>query len=148
MAAMTHIAVGVDGSDASLAALDWAIDEALLRSGSILAVHSWQYVVFGTSGLEPYLPERKPLEDHAAGLLAASVSSVVDRRDDLGDLHIDQRTIEGAAGSVLVDVGRECDMLVIGARGHSALSGLLGSVSTHCAHHSVVPTVIVPFERH
>lgn len=146
MASMTRIAVGVDGSDASLAALDWAIDEARLRSGSILAVHSWQYVVFGTSGLEPYLPERRPLEEHAAGLLSASVNSVVDRRDDV-DVEIDQRTIEGAAGSVLVDVGRECDMLVIGARGHSALSGLLGSVSTHCAHHSTVPTVIVPFER-
>lgn len=146
MAAMTRIAVGVDGSDASLAALDWAIDEATLRSGSILAVHSWQYVVFGTSGLEPYLPERKPLEENAVGLLQAAVNTVVDRREHV-EVEIEQRTVEGSAGSVLVDVGTECDMLVIGARGHSALSGLLGSVSTHCAHHATVPTVIVPFDR-
>ena len=47
MAPMGTIVVGVDGSDGSLQALRWAIDEARLRGARLVAVHAW---------LAPYAP--------------------------------------------------------------------------------------------
>jgi nucleotide-binding universal stress UspA family protein len=37
------VVVGVDGSEQSLAALRWAVDEARLRHGSVRAVTAWHY---------------------------------------------------------------------------------------------------------
>src|SRR5947209_13870351 len=37
------IVVGIDGSAASKAALDWAMEEARLRGATVHAVHAWEY---------------------------------------------------------------------------------------------------------
>lgn len=42
-----RIVVGVDGSDSSLEALDWALEEARLRSGQVHVVTTWHYPVIG-----------------------------------------------------------------------------------------------------
>jgi nucleotide-binding universal stress UspA family protein len=40
---------------------------------------------------------------------------------------------------------KDADFVVIGARGHGALAGmLLGSVADYVVHHSSVPVVVVP----
>ncbi|WP_131822963.1 universal stress protein, partial [Mycobacteroides chelonae] len=39
---MSTIAVGVDGSAGSLAALRWALAEARRRGSTVRAVHAWQ----------------------------------------------------------------------------------------------------------
>ncbi len=38
-----RIVVGVDGSNAAAAALDWAIDEANLHGADLTIVHAWQH---------------------------------------------------------------------------------------------------------
>jgi len=42
-----RIVVGVDGSDSSLAALEWALEEARLRSREVYVVTAWHYPVIG-----------------------------------------------------------------------------------------------------
>jgi len=50
-----------------------------------------------------------------------------------------------AAGQHLVDWSSAARLLVVGSRGRGRWTGAaLGSVSAHCAHHSVVPVAIVP----
>ncbi len=39
--AVFRIVVGVDGSDSSLAALEWVLEEARLRSGQVHVVRAW-----------------------------------------------------------------------------------------------------------
>ena len=45
--AVFRIVVGVDGSDSSLSALDWALEEARLRTGQVHVVTAWHYPVIG-----------------------------------------------------------------------------------------------------
>ena len=51
-----RIAVGVDGSPASVAAVRWAADETRLRDAEIVAVCAWHVAL---DGLAPYAPVRR-----------------------------------------------------------------------------------------
>lgn len=54
-------------------------------------------------------------------------------------------THRGQAGERLVGLSADARLLVVGSRGRGRVAGLfLGSTSTHCAHHSRAPVVIVP----
>jgi hypothetical protein len=55
------IAVGVDGSPASVAAIRWAADVAQLRDAGIAVVRAWHVAL---TGLAPYAPvSRRPAPD-------------------------------------------------------------------------------------
>lgn len=131
-------AVGVDGSDTSIAALRWACDEASRTGARIDAVITWQWPVgFGSavpipSDYDPAGDARRLLED-IVSVVAIEFPSVT----------ITVRAVEGHAGEVLVEASRHADLLVVGCRGHREITGLLlGSVSQHCATHAASPVLI------
>ena len=70
---MERIVVGVDGSDAAHAALEWAVDEARRRDAVVEAIHAWHqpfvtgYAYLGEMDLGPFATE-------AENILAASRS--------------------------------------------------------------------------
>jgi len=140
------IVVGVDGSDPSRTALEWAVAEAKLRGAKLVAVHAWSYYPsLPMDTLDPMLVA--PDFTDALGRDASDfVTREVERvRADAGDVEIEARPIEGPAASVLVDVAKGADLLVLGTRGHGGFSGLLlGSVSQQISHHAPCPLVLVP----
>jgi nucleotide-binding universal stress UspA family protein len=133
-----RIVVGVDGSDASAAALEWAADLASRIGASVEAVTTWQW----PTGLGPDIPfptGYDPAGD-ARGMLEAIVEPVAGRYPSTA---VGTRIVEGHAAEALVEASRHADLLVVGSRGHGAFSGmLLGSVSQHCATHAASPVVI------
>lgn len=142
---MSKIVVGVDGSKSSLAALDWACDEAQRRSAELVAVAAWQYppvlaaeaTGFYTVASTDDLPEkaRQGLEEALAS---------VDRRG----VHLTTVVEMGSPARVLLDQAADADLLVVGARGLGGFRGLLlGSVSQQCVTHASCPTVVVPLHR-
>ena len=146
MADRATIVVGVDGSDPSRTALQWALEEAKLRSAKLVAVHAWSYYPsLPVDSLDPMLIT--PDFNDALGRDAdAFVVREVERaRGDAGDVEIEARALEGPAATVLVEVARDADLLVLGTRGHGGFSGLLlGSVSQQVSHHAPCPLVLVP----
>jgi nucleotide-binding universal stress UspA family protein len=140
------IVVGVDGSDPSRTALEWAVAEAKLRGAKLVAVHAWSYYPsLPMDTLDPMLVA--PDFTDALGRDASEfVSREIDRiQAAAGDVEIEARPIEGPAASVLVDVAQDADLLVLGTRGHGGFSGLLlGSVSQQVSHHAPCPLVLVP----
>ena len=136
-----RIAVGIDGSLCSHAAVRWAIDHA--RPGdTITLVHAWRASpsVVSTGLVDP-------ADDTAARGFARHELA---RAQALPRDHTITLCYE-----VIHDDAPEClarhptDLLVIGARGHSGLTGmLLGSTSAHLARHCPVPLVIVPCPAH
>ena len=54
---MGRIVVGVDGSDASIKALRWAVRQAELTGDTVEAVNSWEYPATSWASMTPGLPE-------------------------------------------------------------------------------------------
>jgi nucleotide-binding universal stress UspA family protein len=133
-----RIVVGVDGSDCGTRALRWAVDYAQQTGGRLTAVTAWHHspVAVGP-GLMP--PATYDAEAVARAVLKETLDSL-----DTRDVPVEQVVAEGNAAAVLLERSRDADLLVVGNRGHGGFTGmLLGSVSTHCAHHAHCPVVVV-----
>ena len=136
---MERIVVGVDGSEASHRALEWAVDEARRRNATVEAIHAWHqpfvsgYAYMGEIPLGDYVTE-------AQGVLDAAIASV-----DASGVTVESKVIAGGPSGVLVEEAKGAALLVVGSRGRGGFSGLLmGSVSQQTAHHAPCPIVIIP----
>jgi nucleotide-binding universal stress UspA family protein len=136
------IVVGIDSTEASRAALEWAAAR-VGRSGPIRAVHAWDYPV--TAWLpSPLGPgEAPPLAD----MEAAAREEAVKVLGELGDnvAREDPVIAQGDPGVVLLEAAQGADLLVVGTRGRGPLrANIIGSVTRHCADYTPCPLVIVP----
>ena len=134
--------VGVDGSEAAQAALEWAIARTE-QFGPIRPVHSWDYPI-SVWAPSPFGPGMAP---PAAEMEAAAQEAAEKLVADLGDDVPHEAPIveHGDAGTVLVEAARDAELLVVGTRGRGPLrANVIGSVAGHCADHTPVPLVIVP----
>ncbi|MFF9038973.1 universal stress protein [Streptomyces sp. NPDC014892] len=142
-----HIVVGVDGSDASVAALRWAVRQAHSRRADVIAVHAWEW---SGATLAPYAPASShpgPAEERlrAEQLLAGAV------RSSLGP-HVDTPVravvVEGSPARVLLKHARDAQLLALGRPDHPD-QGLpaIGAVTRDCLRHATVPVVTVPVPR-
>ena len=143
---MQRIVVGVDGSDNARRALEWAIAEAKIRRAQLTVVSAWQIpsvVLASPVAMAAY--DEEVWRDAATEAVDAALQSVAE--DDL-PAGLERRVIEGPPAKVLVDAGKDADMIVVGSRGRGGFAGLLlGSVSQQVAQHASCPVVIVPQER-
>ena len=143
---MAGIVVGVDGSEGSIHALEWAAAEARLRGTALAVVSAWNTPAILYSGAGWGLG----LESEVINGLREIATDNLDRICDehaavLEGLDAERTVVEGTAAEVLLERAKTADLLVVGSRGHGGFAGLLlGSVSQQCAHHSPCPIVIVP----
>lgn len=140
---MARIVVGIDGSDHSKRALEWALAEARLRAAPLSVVYAWMLPVYATGyGFAPgALIDPVAMADAAKDQLDATIDEVI---GDAKDVAVERKAVEGMAAQVLVDEAAGADLLVVGSRGHGGFAGLLlGSVSQQCAHHASCPVVII-----
>ena len=138
---MKTIVVGVDGSEGSIAALRFAIDEAKTRGAEIKAVNVWHVPVaaYG-SGLAPIPVDESDYEQLGKSALDSALAKV-----DANGVTITPILREGQATEVLVAEAKNADLLVVGSRGLGGFRGLLlGSVSQQCAHYASCPLVVIP----
>lgn len=138
------IVVGVDGSEASKAALRWALEEARLRSMPVDAVYAWPFP-YGALGFgwSPTI-DQDALEEARRAAEDGLHALVREAAGEADGVEIREHAIEGPAGSVLLDKADGAELLVVGSRGLGGFKGLmLGSVSHQCAQHANCPVVIV-----
>lgn len=129
------IVVGVDGSEASIAALRDGATYARMLGASIRTVTTWEYVPYdGTSGV--FDPEREATS--AAEFAAHAVFG------EIVPDWVSVDTVFGRAAETLVKASETAILLVVGSRGHNAaVRFLLGSTSTYCAARGHCPVLIV-----
>lgn len=137
--------VAFDGSPSSLAALNWAHENAQLLHLEISVVNIWEYaetaldvagVGFGSAG---YIGESDP-KVWSEQILANGVAEVFGEGVD----GVKVQSIEGGVVKVLVELSKGAKLLVMGSRGHGKLADLiLGSISESCSAKSKCPVVIV-----
>jgi nucleotide-binding universal stress UspA family protein len=131
---MNHIAVGVENSPGSRAALAWAIDEARQWGARLEVVVAWSRLVQPTS-------EFRPDFDAAA---ANEVLDTILADHDLSGVELTRSIVNDLPVPALLDVARSADLVVVGARGLGGFTGLLlGSVSQQVISHATCPVVVV-----
>lgn len=135
------IVVGVDGSDAALAAVRWAADEARLRTCPLHLVHCYTTPTFATQPvLAPY-DWKQVFEREAEAILSHAAETA---RADVPDLSVTVQTAVGDPVKVLTGLSDRAAMLVVGHRGKGGFPGLgLGSVALAVAGHASGPAVVV-----
>ena len=134
-----RIVVGIDGSLSSVAALNWALQQAELTGSTLEAIITWERPT--AAGLGIATPSGFDPEADARRVLDEAIASAEPGHDDVS---IESKIVGGPAGMALVDASRGADLLVVGSRGHGELvSFLLGSVSAHCITHAHSPVLVV-----
>lgn len=134
-----ELVVGIDGSDSSLRALDWAVEEALRHDVPLRLVYGtlWQYyepVPPGGGGRSAY----QVMTDH----IMESAKERVTRRSP--DLRMSTELVGEDRVSALVRMSQDAFGVVVGSHGRGAAKGLLlGSTSLAVAAHAQCPVVVV-----
>ena len=138
---MRKVVIGLDGSAASIAALDWAYEQALLTGAELTAVHGW---IYPYPGLRTVISSaRSQMQLDAMEALKTSLESLGVLLGG-GPVHVHARLVEKSAVDALLDEANDADLVVIGSGGRGALrSSLLGSVSHSVAQHANCPVVII-----
>ena len=134
------VVVGVDGSPGSDLALDWAVEEATRKGLPLRIIHSFFYGYPMTSIGLGY-----PIDDLSDLAIDVGATAVERARQTNPDLDITwEQPVHGRPAAALVSASETADTLVVGARGMSAVRGvLMGSVSVQVAAHAHCPVVVV-----
>lgn len=148
---MPGIIVGVDGSQHSLSALDWALNEADLRKTPLTVITVSPIVsgIYGP-GYAPadYYPVEEESRSQAEKATQELVNEAAGRRGGPPGVPVTVRALSGLAADELINASGDAELLVVGARGAGGFARLvMGSVSTQVTHHALCPVVIVPGNR-
>lgn len=131
---LERVVVGVDGSTNSLQAVEWACGVARSHGAGLTAMI-----------VTPPDPRYDACEDPAVEEAVARLDATIEAASGHGSLDVERRTQTGDPRQVLQQSSAASDLLVVGSRGHSRLTGvLLGSVSHHLVNHAECHVTVVP----
>lgn len=136
-----RVVVAVDGSTNSVAALAWAM-RTTEPGVELVAVHVWSFSSPMTPTVES--PAVSYSEKEGGRTLEQTVAAA--SRLVPGHSHeVKRQLVYGDPLNALRAFASGADLLVVGARGHRGLAGLLlGSVTSSLVHQPLVATVVIP----
>ena len=135
------IVVGIDGSPPSLDALHWAAGQALLQKSDLHVLVAWKMP--NMLGWAVPLPDDFNPEQPAATVIKDAQDTL---SSEYPGLVVETHVEEGLASRSLIVTAEAvgASLLVVGARGHGEVTGMLiGSVGEYAATHAKCPVVIV-----
>jgi nucleotide-binding universal stress UspA family protein len=133
-----QIVVGLDGSDCSRAALDWAMRQAELTDAKISVVAAFDPQQ--PYGLPPIGASTESRRSWVEELLPVELEKLSPEQS----ARISHHVSAGNPAAVLLAACEGADLVVVGNHGAgTAVSRLLGSVSQKVARHAHVPVVVV-----
>ncbi|MEU5915129.1 universal stress protein [Streptomyces sp. NPDC047141] len=132
------VTVGVDGSEGSVAAVDWAADEAAVRGDGLRLVYATRWAEHQLGAMKVSHDDRA---DAAVGVLAETERRVGSRQPDVA-LTADE--VEDAPVSVLLAAAARAELLVVGSHGLGGVRGfIVGSVGQEVVSEAQRPVVLV-----
>lgn len=136
------VLVGVDGSEASLHALDWAAAYARRVGWSLHVVCSYSLPSFTAASLDGGYAA---LDDSAIQEGAKAVLAEAQDRVARTGVRVTAAVATGDPAGVLVELSKDYGLAVVGTRGRGGFTErLLGTVSSALPAHAHCPTVVVP----
>jgi nucleotide-binding universal stress UspA family protein len=139
------IVVGVDGSECSLYALDFAAEEAALRGARLRIVCAWDMpeVAYAVSAYPEEVLGKvlKGMEQEATAIVAKARARVAELKPALP---VKTKVVKGHPTSIILEEAKDAALVVVGNRGRGGVASLLlGSVSHHVVHLAPCPVLVV-----
>ncbi|MBD0323550.1 MAG: universal stress protein [Aldersonia sp.] len=136
------IAVGVDGSPLSQAAVEFAFEAASARGAPLTAVHVWSDVrmpaLIGGGSDEGHW---KTVQEREEGVLVERLAEFVER---FPDVEVARVVARDRPVRVLSELSERAQLIVVGSRGRGGFTGMLmGSTSNALMHTADCPVVVV-----
>lgn len=134
------LVVGVDGSDPSLRAVDWAVDEAARHGLALRVVYASLWERY--EGFSPSLGDERP----AARVMAEHIIATAEERASKRGpgVKLSSAVLPDEPVDALVEQGHRAFAVVVGHRGRGSLAELLlGSVSLGVAGRARCPIIVV-----
>ncbi|OOC55660.1 MULTISPECIES: universal stress protein [Nocardiopsis] len=139
-----RVIVGIDGSEPSRRAVDFAFTQADFAETELVAVSAWQPLVAFAAATGPIPPEL--FDDETAAEAARQAME-----DELAEPHmrhpgvtVHTRVVRAHPVVALLEEATPADLVVVGSRGRGGFRGLLlGSVSHSVLHGAKGPVAIL-----
>jgi len=135
------IVVGVDFSDGSIRALEFALEHASAVSANVACVHAYEDA-----------PETPAFHDPSQAMREQLVEVIALCKPAESNVHVDPIVRRGPPWEKLANVATElgAELIVVGADGQRGASseGFLGTVAYRLAATSPRSVVVVPSKRH
>lgn len=139
------VAVGVDGTRASEAALAFAFVEAAAEDATLVAVHAYAESVFDTliPGVEMDLDWRRQRE-----LAEETIGErLAGWQEKYPQVRVEREVVRDRPTRALRRCAQTARLVVVGRRGRGGFHDLvLGSTSQQLLHHATCPVAVVPKE--
>ncbi|MCN9242256.1 universal stress protein [Streptomyces sp. RY43-2] len=130
-----YFVVGVDGSERSATAVDFAFEEAAAHGAGLYAVYAWHPRLLGALDMQAARQE-------CERMLSETVAGPSTR---FPNVELRQEVVSGHPVEILTEAATQSLGLVVGTRGHGGFTGmLLGSVSQGVLRHADCTVITVP----
>lgn len=142
------VVVGIDGSEISAKATEWAFAEASARATPLIAVHTWMdpQVQAAAAGISLTEDDWKQLEDQQLQTLSERLAGFSDRYPDV---EVQRFVTRDRAVRALVEQATNAQLVVVGSHGRGGFAGMvLGSTSRALLQAAPCPVMVVRPESH
>lgn len=135
-----RIVVGMDGSDGSRKAANWAAREAKARGRGITLVHA----ILPLAASSAFGVTVPPPLDLVDDMRISAIEDLTRVATDLDCTDVDVVVDIGAPSSLLLAASTTAELLILGSRGRGGFTSLLlGSVGSQVASHASCPVIVV-----
>ncbi len=141
-----RVVVGIDGSQHSRMAFDYAMEHASVIGKQVTTVTSWNVeVVDGVVVTEPGSPQWEAVQRRYRTMAEETIADIRDRHPEVS---VDVQVLHGRAAESITGVAEGADLVVIGSRGRGGFRGmLLGSVSQRVLTLATCPVAVLHHRR-
>jgi nucleotide-binding universal stress UspA family protein len=141
MSQTSIVVVGLDDSEPSRRAVEWAAREAVRRDATLQVITAWTWEGLAGAPLAAVDPEvmQKVAQDTQDRVLSEVMA-------DLPVVPVVAReVVRSTAAEALVEASRHADFVVLGTHARGPLrTMLLGSVSQAVIRHAACPVIVLP----
>jgi nucleotide-binding universal stress UspA family protein len=142
---MSHrtIVVGYDRSTDAKIAAHWALDEASRTGAPVEFFYAYEWPIWAPAASMVPTPAIWPDEQTRQAIKDTLTEAVTEAEHSHPAVRTTIATADNEAALALVRRSADAGLIVLGSRGHSAVTNLLGSVSAAVSAHAQCPVVVV-----
>lgn len=138
-----RIIVGYDRSVDARAAARWALDEAARTDALVEFFYAYEWPEWAPAASTIPAPAVWPDGETDRAIKGGLHDAVTAAKQSHPGVRTEVSIVHASTALTLVERSADASLIVVGSRGHSAVAGLLGSVSVAVSAHAHCPVIVV-----